>query len=59
MAESELSVLSCQCRDCRIADQQTLVDDAAAWEDGRNKSHARAYRQFTTANAQVRLRPAS
>jgi hypothetical protein len=32
MAETELSVLSSRCLDRRIADKQTLIDEAAAWE---------------------------
>ena len=32
MAESELSVLSGQCLDRRIADKQTLVEEVAAWQ---------------------------
>jgi len=51
MAESELSVLSGQCLDRRIADKQTLVEEVAAWEDSRNKNHTKADWQFTTARA--------
>src|ERR1700733_6417094 len=32
IAESELSVLSTQCLDRRIADKQTLTEEVAAWE---------------------------
>ena len=49
MAESELSVLSGQCLDRRIADKQTLVEEVAAWEVSRNKNHTKADWQFTTA----------
>ena len=42
MAESELSVLSSQCLDRRIADKQTLTEEVAAWEADRNKSHSKA-----------------
>jgi hypothetical protein len=56
MAESELSVLSGQCLDRRIADKQTLVEEVAAWEVGRNKNHTKADWQFTTANARVKLK---
>jgi len=42
MAESELSVLSTQCLDRRIADKQTLIEEVAAWECSRNQKHAKA-----------------
>jgi hypothetical protein len=56
MAESELGVLSSQCLDRRIPDKQTLTDEVAAWQDRRNKSHAKADWQFTTADARVKLK---
>jgi hypothetical protein len=56
MAECELSVLSRQCLDRRIPDKQTLTDEVAAWQDGRNKKHAKADWQFTTAHARVNLK---
>ena len=55
MAESELRVLSAQCLGRRIADKQTLVEEVAAWEDGRNKKNVKADWQFTTADARVKL----
>ena len=42
MAESELSVLSRQCLDRRIANKQTLIEEVAAWQDSRNEHHAKA-----------------
>jgi uncharacterized small protein (DUF1192 family) len=56
LAESELSVLSRQCLDRRIPDKQTLTEEVAAWQAERNKKHARADWQFTTADARVRLK---
>lgn len=56
LAESELSVLSGQCLDRRIADKQTLAEEVAAWQAGRNKNHTKADWQFTTANARVKLK---
>jgi hypothetical protein len=56
LAESELSVLSGQCLDRRIADKPTLVKEVAAWEAVRNKDHAKADWQFTTADARVKLK---
>src|SRR5271157_528115 len=56
MAESELSVLSGQCRDRRIPDKLTLAEEIAAWEDSRNKKHVKADWHFTTADARVKLK---
>ena len=56
MAESELGVLSSQCLDRRIPDKQTLVEEVAAWQDRRNKHHAKADWQFPAADARVKLK---
>jgi hypothetical protein len=56
MAESELGVLSSQCLDRRIPDQQTLINEIAAWEEDRNANHAKADWQFTTPEARIRLK---
>ena len=56
LAESELSVLASQCLDRRIADKQILAHEVTAWQDHRNKHHAKADWQFTTANARVKLK---
>jgi hypothetical protein len=56
MAESELSVLFRQCLDRRIPDKTTLMEEVAAWEIERNKNHAKADWQFTTADARVKLK---
>jgi uncharacterized small protein (DUF1192 family) len=56
MAETELSVLSSQCLDRRIATRQILIDEVTAWEAARNKHHAKADWQFTTADARVKLK---
>jgi len=56
MAESELSVLSSQCLNRRIPDQQVLKEEVEAWEVDRNKKHAKANWQFTTADARVKLK---
>ncbi len=53
---SELAVLSNQCLDRRIPDKNTLIDEVAAWEHDRNKNHAKADWQFTTADARVKLK---
>ena len=49
MAESELGVLASQCLDRRIADKQILAHEVNAWQDHRNKHHAKANWQFKTA----------
>lgn len=56
MAESELGVLSNQCLDRRIPDQQFLIKEIAAWEKDRNKNHTKADWQFTTADARIKLK---
>jgi hypothetical protein len=55
MAEPELGVLSDQCLDRRIPDQQTLTEEVAALEDRRNKKRVKADWQFTAADARVKL----
>ena len=56
LAESELSVLSGQCLDRRIADKQTLAEEIAAWEASCNKNYTKADWQFTTTDARVKLK---
>ncbi len=56
MAEAELAVLSSQCLDRRIPDQQVLKEEVQAWEAVRNGKHAKADWHFTTANARVKLK---
>jgi hypothetical protein len=56
MAESELAVLANQCLDRRIPDQETLIKEIAAWENDRNKQHAKADWQFTTADVRIKLK---
>ena len=56
MAESELGILSSQCLNRRIPDQQVLKDEVGAWVADRNSKHAKANWQFTTADARVKLR---
>jgi hypothetical protein len=56
MAESELGVLSSQCLARRIPDKKTLTREVAAWQKHRNKHHAKANWQFTTADARVKLK---
>jgi DDE superfamily endonuclease len=56
MAEIELSILSRQCLDRRIADQETLRAEVAAWELECNSSSATVNWRFTTADARIKLK---
>jgi hypothetical protein len=56
MAESELAVLATQCLDRRIPDTTKLTEEVAAWQEKRNKHHAKANWQFTTDDARVKLK---
>ena len=55
-ALSELGVLSTQCLDRRIPNKPKLIEEVAAWQENRNKHHATADWQFTTADARIRLK---
>ena len=56
MDESELAVLTNQCLDRRIPDKPTLEREVTEREAHRNKHHAKADWQFTTADARVKLK---
>lgn len=56
MAEIELSVLSRQCLDRRIPDQETLKTEIAAWEKRRNENANKVDWQFTTKDARIKLK---
>ena len=53
MAEIELSALSRQCLDRRIADAEILKREVEAWKANRNDANVRW--RFTTANARIKL----
>jgi hypothetical protein len=55
IAECEFSVLSRQCTNRRISDQQALQAATSAWEQERNRSGAPVQWQFTTADARIKL----
>jgi hypothetical protein len=55
MAESELSILSRQCLDRRIADPVTLAREVATWEARRNSAPTTMDWRFTTADARIKL----
>ena len=56
MVEIELSVLARQCLDRRIPDEETLVWEVAAWEEGRNAQGNPVDWRFTTAGARIKLK---
>jgi transposase len=55
MVEIEIGVLRAQCLDQRIATQEQLVSEIAAWERQRNASGARIKWMFTTAKARDKM----
>lgn len=55
VAEIELSVLTAQCLDRRIADRAVLADEVTAWETRRNARSSTIDWQFTTADARIKL----
>jgi len=55
MAESELSILSRQCLDRRIADPAFLAREVATWAARRNSAQATMDWRFTTADARIKL----
>lgn len=56
MAEIELSVLSRQCLDRRIPDQERLRREVAAWEDRRNRAKTTIGWRFTPVDARIKLK---
>lgn len=55
VAEIELSILSRQCLDRRIANATLLIAEIGAWEQERNNKASKVKWQFTTADARVKL----
>jgi hypothetical protein len=56
MAEIELSILSRQCMDRRIPDQETLKKEIFAWQDKRNAIACPMEWRFTTEDARIKLK---
>ena len=56
MAEIELSVLSEQCLDRRLADRATLEREVAAWQAARNGAARGVNWRFTTEDARIKLK---
>jgi len=55
MAETELSVLSCQCLDRRMESKELVIGEASAWEEERNKKEAKVRWRFKTEDARIKL----
>lgn len=56
MAEIEIGVLSRQCLNRRIPDQDALRSEIAAWQKRRNQEGIKVNWRFTTEDARVRLK---
>lgn len=56
MAEIELSILSRQCMDRRIPDQETLKKEISAWQEKRNAIARPMEWRFTTDDARIKLK---
>jgi len=56
MAEIELSILSRQCLDRRIPNQETLKTEIAAWQEKRNAIASPMEWRFTNEEARVKLK---
>lgn len=56
MAEIELGIISRQCLNRRIGDQETLTMEVAAWETRRNSADAKIDWRFTTEDARIKLK---
>jgi hypothetical protein len=56
LAECELSVLSRQCLARRLASQEQVAGETAAWQTRRSQRKAAIRWQFTTADARIKLR---
>jgi transposase len=56
MAEIELSVLSRQCINRRIPDEQTLDREVTAWAKDRNSKVVKVDWRFSTADARIKLK---
>jgi hypothetical protein len=56
VAECELSALTRQCLDRRIADQEMVAGEALAWSQERNARQTGVDWHFTTENARIKLK---
>ena len=55
MAECELSVLSRQCLDRRLASREAVVEEVGPWEEARNRAGVRLVWSFRVADARRKL----
>jgi hypothetical protein len=55
MAETELSILECQCLDRRLDAAAVVRAEVGRWEDNRNDAKAAIHWRFTIADARVKL----
>jgi hypothetical protein len=56
MAEIELSVLSRQCLDRRVADFESLEAEVAAWQERRDEAGGKIEWRFRTEDARIKLK---
>lgn len=56
MAETELSILSCQCLDRRMDCKEKMTQEVAAWERDRNARNSTIDWRFTTTDARIKLK---
>jgi hypothetical protein len=56
MAETELSILQRQCLNRRIADEETLKREVAAWGQHRNETQETIDWRFTITDAREKLK---
>lgn len=56
MAESEFSVLSRQCLNRRIPNQESLIQEVEAWQRDRNQKAVMTHWQFKIEDARIKLR---
>ena len=56
VAEIEISILTRQCLDRRIPDEETLLREVTAWQQLVNTAPTKINWQFTTADARIKLR---
>ncbi len=56
MAEIEIGVMSRQCLNRRIPDQETLRAEIDAWQEQRNQKAVRVNWRFTTQDARIKLK---
>jgi len=56
MAEIELSILSRQCLNRRIADEATLHQEVSAWQQRRDTCAGKVDWRFTAADARIKLK---